>query len=794
MSAYDELARAINELVIAESEVRTIGDLAYLGFETDTGYAIAVKGHPNWLWVRIVRGETRAVDQAFNEIQVPRIPDLPVRVVPFGNHHKIVGYDISSISFLKGLQIGSREPGSGNVDIVSDRRIRPGLVHCHRDPTTGQYGMAVAIEAFTYRHNGRDKRYQGGLLNLATYLPETNKHCWVKIGLDPETNTAVAVAGPQHSTLVELEIAELDAISFENYIPLAGYPLRWDDSRIAAEGKFVSCRPWWSVGGDGTTGISLWNPDLPPSTPSSQDDEFSGSSLDAKWTEYDETNIQTYAQASGILTLSQPTQTGAVLTGVYQALPGGNFTIAAKVKLNTNMPSGDGQMWQAGIILWNNAANYNSQALIAGPAVERSSGVRRIGFASTRFQDNKTITTTYWDNYGGEWQGNVYVYVRLRRSGSTYYLDSSNDGLAWKSEQIFIPFTPNHVGLGLFNWASGQTITASFDFFRRRATFDGLDTPVFGALELGLAKLGNLGDVDLASDPPQNGEALVYSAASGLWKPGDGSPTAIHTDVSGEIAALTEKTQPGLNDWVIIEDAAAGNTKRKARLGNLPGGGGGGGLSGFTIWHPDAPPVNPSSYDDEFESETLAPRWNVDGSGNYSLSIGMLHLYGVHVYTGSIPSGNFAVWTKVSLTGIPYNFARGLLHIRSSLLNNSGVAYYIAIGYDSPSNFWILEIQRQLNGGYHSNPVQRYENVNFTALYLRIRYVNGTTSFDYSSDGLGWQRVYSVTDITPVSIALASTGDVNYMPTARFEFIRFSTSLVGLHDIMPGRLVTLPYA
>src|SRR5690606_11938478 len=53
----------------------------------------------------------------------------------------------------------------------------------------------------------------------------------------------------------------------------------------------------------------------------------------------------------------------------------------------------------------------------------------------------------------------------------------------------------------------------------------------------------------------------------------DGS--AIHDNVSGEIAALTEKTTPANSDWLLVEDSEDSNNKKKVQVGNLPGGTGG---------------------------------------------------------------------------------------------------------------------------------------------------------------------------------------------------------------------------
>lgn len=50
--------------------------------------------------------------------------------------------------------------------------------------------------------------------------------------------------------------------------------------------------------------------------------------------------------------------------------------------------------------------------------------------------------------------------------------------------------------------------------------------------------------------------------------------TAIHDNVASEISAITEKVTPVSGDFLIIEDSAAGNVKKRVQVGNLPGGAG----------------------------------------------------------------------------------------------------------------------------------------------------------------------------------------------------------------------------
>lgn len=50
---------------------------------------------------------------------------------------------------------------------------------------------------------------------------------------------------------------------------------------------------------------------------------------------------------------------------------------------------------------------------------------------------------------------------------------------------------------------------------------------------------------------------------------------AIHDNVSGEISAITAKGTPIDADFLLIEDSAASNVKKRITIGSLPGGGGG---------------------------------------------------------------------------------------------------------------------------------------------------------------------------------------------------------------------------
>lgn len=52
-------------------------------------------------------------------------------------------------------------------------------------------------------------------------------------------------------------------------------------------------------------------------------------------------------------------------------------------------------------------------------------------------------------------------------------------------------------------------------------------------------------------------------------------PTSLHLDVSGEISALAEKFVPAAADYLLLEDSADADAKKKVLIANLPNGNGG---------------------------------------------------------------------------------------------------------------------------------------------------------------------------------------------------------------------------
>lgn len=540
MTDVRELRKAFDKAVHgSQRRARMAGRLGYQ--DSSGNWVLDVPGWPYHVYVRMGRDEETATLHKVLNHSVAPVPDLPVWVEKNTDGVlAIAGVRTAEFQvFAGGTRTGAivaphtHEPGGGMVDPVSERRIKPGLVRAYK--SSGAYGLSVYIEPFTFRYNGIEKRWPGGTVNLTAYLPGTaNTHRWVKVGVDPSTVTAVAIGGPEKSKLVDLLASELDAISFQSYIPLAGVTLVYGQTAISSETSFLGCRPWWSGVGSGalaTATIDLWDVDQPPAQAEDENDEFSDGALAGKWTEFDSGAIQTPTESGGALALAQTSQATATLTGVYQTLPAGDFTIAVKLSLDADTPGGDGQAWQAGIALWENAASDTAAAFLAGPAVEQVTGSVRRAIGWSTWAGHDDLMLPYWDSQGFTWEASTALYLRLRRTGTEYHLDWGPDGETWYTSPVMVDFTPAQVGIGLYNKASGVTITGSFGFFRRRATYDALTAPVYGGIDLSAGKLGDLGDVDLETTPPNDGQALTYDMETDTWGPGDvgGVPLAMWT-------------------------------------------------------------------------------------------------------------------------------------------------------------------------------------------------------------------------------------------------------------------------
>jgi hypothetical protein len=117
---------------------------------------------------------------------------------------------------------------------------------------------------------------------------------------------------------------------------------------------------------------TVYDPDMPPASPSSLDDEFDDGSVDAKWNTFQGTGL-TVSEANHMLKMVAVTNAGNKVQGIYQSLPAGDFTVVTKVSLVAPVTA---NFLEAGLILYQDAAsNPNTSDLISfGLAYTTSTG------------------------------------------------------------------------------------------------------------------------------------------------------------------------------------------------------------------------------------------------------------------------------------------------------------------------------------------------------------------------------------------------------------------------------------
>jgi len=193
----------------------------------------------------------------------------------------------------------------------------------------------------------------------------------------------------------------------------------------------------------------FFNPDVFPASPTSQSDHFDDASLNVKWTEFDPGSKLTVTEANHCAKLAL-TSNAATWSGIFQALPAGNFTITAKFRYELNSTA-SGKYLCFGILLFADATNNPTTTDIV------SFGCYNLCTAGT-FADQITFYTDY-DSYSSTPFGGGAItlalpgtaYFRIRRNETTWYFDTSYDGLSWKYWVTLAQgtyFTPAEFGIG----------------------------------------------------------------------------------------------------------------------------------------------------------------------------------------------------------------------------------------------------------------------------------------------------------------------------------------------------------
>lgn len=434
--------------------------------EIDTAEVISVPTHGQFVMIR--RGGSKTFERAYIENKVALSPGERVAIIrPDRGQNWVVLMSYSD----------RRSGQAPNVPRTSQELAAPSNL-------VGEGGVGCMVIVWETPPVRPDLSYQIEVADDPDDLNTTTTY-YTRGSLFVD----LALAGVEHAYRVRCINSDWDVSGWTDWIyvtALAGITVDVLSARpILAVGMFYATDTGELFIGDGVDwrmitgggGGLNWDVDLAPASPSAYDDEFNDSSFDTGlWTEYDVNTEQTISESGDGVNLSQPTNANIHLTGIFQAIPAGDFTIACKVKVNQLVFTGPSYV-QAGIILWDDASNSAEDAVMVGLGRQYNGTDIINGFGPTYFSDWDSATVYF---FNGECAIDTWYYLRVRRTGSTLYWDYSEDGLAWTSQVMYVgPGTPSHFGVGLYN-KSSDTFAADFDFFRYRDVYDASSDPLYG--------------------------------------------------------------------------------------------------------------------------------------------------------------------------------------------------------------------------------------------------------------------------------------------------------------------------
>lgn len=223
----EELRQEANKWVRRQAR----GESALMGHADGT---VKVSGYSNRVHIRVKQGGKYFPQTAIN-VDAPNIWGKAIRVARTDSGvYMILGIDaegdLETDTYQPVSSVGPHGHGahSGNFDPVEANRIMVGLVSINTADD-----LTVKIWPFYYPYQGTRQYWGGGTIDLTSYVPGTTGHwAWVKVGINPATNTAVATAGTSKSIYVVLAESELPDIAFAGYIQLAAIRLRNGQTEI----------------------------------------------------------------------------------------------------------------------------------------------------------------------------------------------------------------------------------------------------------------------------------------------------------------------------------------------------------------------------------------------------------------------------------------------------------------------------------------------------------------------------------------------------------------------------------
>ena len=191
------------------------------------------------------------------------------------------------------------------------------------------------------------------------------------------------------------------------------------------------------------------HPDIVPASPNAKDDEFNASSLDGKWAWLN--------QGSSTIVFNDPdgwatiTPQSSNWRGITQAVPGGNWTVTAKLS------SGFGFINDGYAGIWiHGGTDGTGDVWCLGKDGGSSIATRCEQISGYSFSGTRTNTNVTW--------GAGSAYLRITWDGTNLQTWISLDGIRYNRFTAFAPgYSPTKIGIAT---RSSSGFASSFDWFR----------------------------------------------------------------------------------------------------------------------------------------------------------------------------------------------------------------------------------------------------------------------------------------------------------------------------------------
>ena len=227
--------------------------LAITGADIDGALVLTTSNLPaGKIWVRLKDTRETVAVWAKNVSRVN--VDVMLDVTEAGELYVAdLDYEAATAALGEGAATAFLPRISGSLAgfVVEGYQFKPGRA---RQNSTA--GLLVYVEPFFYQHAGGSVYFTGGTVDLTGTLPTTDEFWrWVKIGIDPDTNSLVTANGtPQHQA-VDLTESQLAAITLTDALPLAGVKVRKAQAVIPQfDRDIVDCRHHFDSVGSGGGG------------------------------------------------------------------------------------------------------------------------------------------------------------------------------------------------------------------------------------------------------------------------------------------------------------------------------------------------------------------------------------------------------------------------------------------------------------------------------------------------------------------------------------------------------------